>query len=128
MADAVPVTLIRRATHDDWPTIWPIIAAVIASGDTYSLAPDAPEHVAHAYWMAEGNKTYVATQGDDFVNGASHRLREGLQGFGNRDVFVARSIRGHGATRRERCAAGEAFPSDRVPPARADRTRRRARE
>ena len=81
MTQTDPALLIRRATHEDWPMIWPIVAAVIASGDSYSLAPEAPEDDARAYWMADGNKTYVALLGDDVVG--SYVLRANQQGLGS---------------------------------------------
>src|SRR4051794_5893802 len=59
--------LVRRATDADWPAIWSIFSAVIATGDTYTYAPDMPEVDARRTWMAPGFATYVAERGGEIV-------------------------------------------------------------
>jgi len=59
--------LIRRATDADWPAIWSIFRAVIATADTYPYAPDMPEADARRTWMGPGLATYVAERGADIV-------------------------------------------------------------
>lgn len=61
-----PVRL-RRATDADWPAIWAIFCAVIASGDTYAWAPDMAEVEARRAWMGPGLATYVAERGGEVV-------------------------------------------------------------
>jgi ribosomal protein S18 acetylase RimI-like enzyme len=51
---------IRKATEADKPEIWKIIKAVIATGDTYTFAPDSPEEEMLAFWMSPEKWTYVA--------------------------------------------------------------------
>jgi ribosomal protein S18 acetylase RimI-like enzyme len=51
---------IRKATQEDWPGIWPIIRTVIAAGDSYTIAPDAPENEMRTMWFAPEKHTYVA--------------------------------------------------------------------
>jgi GNAT superfamily N-acetyltransferase len=51
---------IRQATIDDWPRIRPLFAAVVSTGDTYTVAPEITEAEAHAYWMGRAITTYVA--------------------------------------------------------------------
>ena len=51
---------IRRANEGDWPSIWGIMSAVLATGETYLLAPDTPEAQARAYWTGPGVSVYVA--------------------------------------------------------------------
>jgi L-amino acid N-acyltransferase YncA len=53
----------RRATVDDWTSIWPVFHEVVASGDTYAYPPDITEAGARALWMLDGmgrRFTYVA--------------------------------------------------------------------
>jgi L-amino acid N-acyltransferase YncA len=59
--------LVRRATDADWPAIWSIFRAVIATGDTYTYAPDMAEADALRTWMGAGLATYVAEGGGDIV-------------------------------------------------------------
>ena len=51
---------IRKALEEDKPEIWQIIKAVIATGDTYPLAPDSSEEEMLAYWFSPDKHTYVA--------------------------------------------------------------------
>lgn len=75
-----PALVIRRATDADWPAIWPIVAAVLAGGDTYMLAPDTPEAEAREYWMGPGLATYVAEAGGEVVG--TYVLRANQRGLG----------------------------------------------
>ncbi len=97
MTEVVPVS-IRRATNNDWALIWPIVSAVIATGDTYSLAPESTEQAAHAYWMAPGNQTYVAFLDKEIVG--TYVLRANQQGLGshvaNGSYMVKPGRYGHG--------------------------------
>ena len=93
-----PALAIRRATDADWPAIWPIVAAVIAGGDTYMLAPDTPEPEARAYWMGPGLTTYVAEAGGEVVG--TYALRANQRGLGdhvaNAGYMVRPGAHGHG--------------------------------
>lgn len=51
---------IRKATEEDKPEIWKIIKAVIATGDTYTFAPDSGEEELLGFWMSPEKWTYVA--------------------------------------------------------------------
>jgi len=52
--------VIRPAGAADWAAIWPIFAAVVARGDSYTFAPDTPEPEARRLWMGPGLAIYVA--------------------------------------------------------------------
>jgi ribosomal protein S18 acetylase RimI-like enzyme len=54
------MTQIRKATEADKPAVWQIIKSVIASGDTYTFAPDTPEDVMIAFWFSPEKHVYVA--------------------------------------------------------------------
>lgn len=51
---------IRKSTPEDKEKVWEIIKSVIATGDTYTFAPDSPREKMLDYWFAEDKKTYVA--------------------------------------------------------------------
>ncbi|MEO7966130.1 MAG: GNAT family N-acetyltransferase [Gemmatimonadaceae bacterium] len=59
--------LIRRATDADWPAIWAIFHAVVATGDTYTFAPDISEAAARMAWLAPTYVTYVAERANEIV-------------------------------------------------------------
>lgn len=59
--------LLRRAADADWSAIWSIFRAVVATGDTYTYAPDMPEADARRAWMGPGLATYVAERDDEIV-------------------------------------------------------------
>ncbi|HEX5597378.1 MAG TPA: N-acetyltransferase [Micromonosporaceae bacterium] len=45
--------LIRDATADDWPAIWPFLHDIVAAGETYSYDRDLTEGQARAIWLLE---------------------------------------------------------------------------
>jgi L-amino acid N-acyltransferase YncA len=44
--------IIRDATQDDWPSIWPFLHDIVAAGETYTLPRDLGEQQARAMWLA----------------------------------------------------------------------------
>ena len=74
----------RIATDDDWVEIWPIVLAVVRSGDTYAYSPDIKECDAQSAWMLEGSSTaatYVATLNGEIV--ATATLKPNQPGLGD---------------------------------------------
>ncbi|MGD2059922.1 MAG: GNAT family N-acetyltransferase [Acidimicrobiia bacterium] len=69
------------AGPDDWPDIWPVFAAVVATGDTYPYLPDTPEERARAIWMAPSHTVLVASIGDEVV--ATAYYRPNMAGLGD---------------------------------------------
>lgn len=51
---------IRSAAEDDLEAILNILRAVVATGDTYSYAPDSSDELLLSYWWGSGAHTYVA--------------------------------------------------------------------
>jgi GNAT superfamily N-acetyltransferase len=63
--------LIRPATADDWPAIWPFLRVVVAAGETYALPRDLPEPEARAYWMpGPPHAVFVAVDGGRVLGSA----------------------------------------------------------
>ena len=89
---------IRQATADDWPAMWRIIAAVVQSGDTYTLEPDVSEAEARAYWVGDPQATYVAELGGEIVG--TYVLRANHRGLGshvaNAGYMVRSDVAGQG--------------------------------
>jgi ribosomal protein S18 acetylase RimI-like enzyme len=64
--------LIRDATPDDWPAIWPFLRRIVAAGDTFSWDPDTGEAEARAMWMREPpGRTVVAVDPGGTVVGTA---------------------------------------------------------
>jgi GNAT superfamily N-acetyltransferase len=63
--------LIRTATHDDWPAIWPFFAAIVNAGETYAYPDELTQETARPLWMAEPPAvTVVAVDGDVVLGSA----------------------------------------------------------
>ncbi|WP_066950586.1 GNAT family N-acetyltransferase [Streptomyces lushanensis] len=53
--------LIREATAEDWPAIWPFFHEIVAAGDTFTYPLDLGRTEARAWWLlAAPNRTVVA--------------------------------------------------------------------
>jgi ribosomal protein S18 acetylase RimI-like enzyme len=64
--------IIRDATPDDWPAIWPFLHGIVAAGDTFSWAPDTSEEDARAMWLKRPPcRTVVALDDDGTVLGTA---------------------------------------------------------
>lgn len=64
--------IIRDATPDDWPAIWPFLHDIVAAGDTFSWAPDTSEEDARAMWLKQPpGRTIVALDNDGTVLGTA---------------------------------------------------------
>lgn len=64
--------LIRTATKDDWPAIWPFMRQIVAAGETFSWDRDLSESAARERWFAgPPAHTIVAVDTDDAVMGTA---------------------------------------------------------
>ena len=70
---------IRKATEEDKPRIWEIIKAVIATGDTYTFAPDSSREEMLDYWFSPDKHTYVALSQPSAVEGGDATVTERAQ-------------------------------------------------
>jgi len=65
--------LIRDATPDDWPAIWPFLHRIVAAGDTYTWDPAIGEDRARAIWFPDPpGRTFVAVDDDGAVVGSAN--------------------------------------------------------
>ena len=64
--------LIRDATEQDWPAIWPFFHRIVAAGETYTYDRDTTEEAAGALWMLDPpGRTVVALGSDGAVLGSA---------------------------------------------------------
>jgi len=62
---------IRDAVADDWPSIWPIVEAVVGAGDTYCWPPDTSEGAAREWWIGKpGGRVFLAEESGDVLGTA----------------------------------------------------------
>ena len=65
------MTTIRLATEQDWPSIYPIYAAIMAEGKTYACPQGQTLDEARPWWMEQPpGQTVVATEGDTILGSA----------------------------------------------------------
>ncbi|MFC8535639.1 GNAT family N-acetyltransferase [Streptomyces sp. NPDC057249] len=64
--------LIREATSEDWPAIWPFFNEIVAAGETFTYPLDLQEADAAGWWLLEPpNRTVVAVADDGTVLGTA---------------------------------------------------------
>ena len=74
--------LIRPFQESDWPSLWPILQATFAKGDTYTFAPDATEAEILAAWTKIPAATFVASDETGQILG-SYFIKANQPGHGN---------------------------------------------
>lgn len=90
---------IRPYQPQDWPSLWPILQSVFASGDTYAFPPSSTEADIHDAWITAPQSTFVALSDAGAVIG-TYILKPNQPGLGahvcNCGYVVAASARGQG--------------------------------
>jgi L-amino acid N-acyltransferase YncA len=65
--------VIRDATADDWPQIWPFLRQIVTAGETYAYDPDMDERTARQLWLVgPPARTVVAVDDDRTVLGTAN--------------------------------------------------------
>ncbi|MFI0941556.1 GNAT family N-acetyltransferase [Streptomyces sp. NPDC021020] len=68
--------LIREATDQDWPAVWPFFRRIITEGETFTYPPDLTSEQAREWWMlAEPFRTVVAVDDEGRVVGSAKMNR-----------------------------------------------------
>lgn len=63
--------IIRPATVEDWPRIWPFFARIVGAGETYAYPDDLTEETGRPLWMEVApGQTVVAVAGDTILGSA----------------------------------------------------------
>ncbi|TXS04207.1 GNAT family N-acetyltransferase [Streptomyces sp. col6] len=64
--------LIREATPQDWPAIWPFFHEIVAAGETFTYPLDLQDEDAADWWLLKPpNRTVVAVADDGTVLGTA---------------------------------------------------------
>ncbi|MFD6477203.1 GNAT family N-acetyltransferase [Streptomyces anulatus] len=68
--------LIREATPEDWPAIWPFFHAIVSAGETLTYPLDLGEEDAEGWWfVAAPSRVVVAVDDDGTVLGTAKMNR-----------------------------------------------------
>jgi RimJ/RimL family protein N-acetyltransferase len=93
------MTTIRRYQTTDWPSLWPLLHATFATGDTYPFVPDSSEDDIHKAWVELPTATFVACNAAGELIG-SYYIKPNQPGLGshvcNCGYLVAPAARGQG--------------------------------
>ena len=93
------MTQIRAFESTDWPTLWPILQATFATGDTYTFSPQSTEAEIHKAWIELPAATFVATNEAGDILG-SYFIKPNQPGLGahvcNCGYVVAKAAQGQG--------------------------------
>ncbi|MEU4569641.1 GNAT family N-acetyltransferase [Micromonospora sp. NPDC023956] len=95
--------LIRDATIEDWPRIWPFLREIVAAGETYTWPREVTEEQARQLWIPPPpGRTVVAADPDGTVLGSA-KLLPNQAGPGahvaNASFMVAPAAAGRGVGR-----------------------------
>lgn len=64
--------IIREATAQDWPAIWPFVREIVRAGDTFPYDEQMDESQARAMWLLEApGRTVVAVDDDGTILGSA---------------------------------------------------------
>ncbi|NUS12826.1 MAG: GNAT family N-acetyltransferase [Streptomyces sp.] len=68
--------LIREATDDDWPAVWPFFRQIVVAGETFTYPPDLTREQAREWWMLPAPfRTVVAVDDAGTVLGTAKMNR-----------------------------------------------------
>ncbi|MFI0900628.1 GNAT family N-acetyltransferase [Streptomyces sp. NPDC020983] len=95
--------LIREATDQDWPAVWPFFHRIVTEGETFTYPPDLTSEQAREWWMlAEPFRTVVAVDDEGRVIGSA-KMNRNHMGNGSHiasaSYMVDPAHRGRGAGR-----------------------------
>ena len=63
--------IIRVATADDWPRIWPFFDAIVAAGETYAYPEGLTPEAARSVWMEPPPGRTVVAETEDTILGSA---------------------------------------------------------
>ncbi len=89
---------IRKATRDDWDSIWPLFHEIVKAGETYAYEPDTTKEQAEEIWIEAPRKTFVFEENGRIVG--TYYLKTNQAGPGkhvcNCGYMVSSEHRGRG--------------------------------
>ncbi len=93
------MTTIREYRSSDWASLWPMLRATVAAGDTYAFAPDSTEAEMRQAWIDAPAATFVACDAAGHLIG-TYFIKPNQPGLGahvcNCGYLVASAVRGQG--------------------------------
>ena len=95
--------MIRPATDDDWPRIWPFFDAIVREGESYAFPDDLTLETARPWWMADPpGQTVVLEDAGEILGSAKMGPNRPGRGdhVGTASFMVAPEGRGRGVGRR----------------------------
>ncbi len=95
--------MIRPATDDDWPRIWPFFDAIVREGESYAFPDDLTPETGHPWWMTDPpGQTVVLEEADQILGSAKMGPNRPGRGdhVGTASFMVAPEGRGRGVGRR----------------------------
>ncbi len=84
---------IREIDASEFDLVWPIFRSVVASGDTYSYAPDTTFEEARALWTTAPTRCFVALL--DGQPAGCYMLKPNQPGLGNHVANAGYMVAGH---------------------------------
>jgi GNAT superfamily N-acetyltransferase len=94
--------IIRTATAEDWPGIWPFFAKIVAAGETYAFPEDLTIETGRPWWMEQlPGRTVVAVDGEQILGSAKmgpNRPGRGAH-ISTASFMVDPAVRGRGVGR-----------------------------
>jgi len=89
---------IRKATEDDWESIWPIFREIIKSGETYAYETNTSKQQGLEIWLTSPRETFVYEEHGKIL--ATYYIKTNQSGPGkhvcNCGYMVSSSARGRG--------------------------------
>ncbi|MFD6175972.1 MULTISPECIES: GNAT family N-acetyltransferase [unclassified Isoptericola] len=102
-ADTRAALTIRPATDDDWPSLWPIVEAVVREGETYVYPLDLTSEQAREIWMERAPGATVVAEGADGTLLGTAKMGPNRPGHGDHvgtaSFMVSPAARGLGVGR-----------------------------
>ncbi len=95
--------MIRPATDDDWPRIWPFFDAIVREGESYAFPDDLTPETGRPWWMTDPpGQTIVLEEADEILGSAKMGPNRPGRGdhVGTASFMVAPEGRGRGVGRR----------------------------
>jgi GNAT superfamily N-acetyltransferase len=95
--------VIRPATDDDWPRIWPFFDAIVREGESYAFPDDLTPEMGRPWWMTDPpGQTVVLEEAGEILGSAKMGPNRPGRGdhVGTASFMVAPEGRGRGVGRR----------------------------